>query len=313
MDNRMTGLDIPDRHSLRIGTAPVNWNNFDLTDWRPVVPYPAILDEMKAAGYAGTEWDASFGAEFETLWDEISKRDMSYTGAYRWLDFLNDDAFAADMVELETFTGLLAAIGASHLIVADRMRPHRIACAGAVPTDGSQSLDDAGYAALSQNLTRLAERVSPIGIQVHYHNHVGSYIESPREVEGLVRHLQGGPVDLCFDTGHYAYGGGDALAFLNDHLDSIGYLHLKDVDGTILADARRHGWSFLDALRHIIFCPLGDGDAEIPAIVETLVLSRFDGWLIVEQDTCNGDATLNARNNLRTLLALADDGKDPEP
>ena len=298
---------------LKIGTAPVNWNNFDLENWRPTVPFPAILDEMKAAGYSATEWDASFGTDPGTLSREIVQRDMSYTGAYRWLDFLHDDAFARDLADLAPFLDVLTGIGANHLIVADRLRPERVACAGAVPADGSRSIDDDGFRNISRNLTILAEHVAPLGIRVHYHNHAGTFVETPSEVRALASQLEGSPVDLCFDTGHYAYGGGDARAFLAEYIDSIGYLHLKDVNGGILAEARQKGWSFLEGLRHIIFCPLSAGQAEIPAIVATLMANRFDGWVIVEQDTCEGDSTRNARANLDTILALAQFGKDLAP
>ncbi|HYI25899.1 MAG TPA: sugar phosphate isomerase/epimerase, partial [Thermomicrobiales bacterium] len=153
-----------------------------------------------------------------------------------------------------------------------------------------------------------------LGIQVHYHNHAGSYIETPGEVAALVAHIELSLVDLCFDTGHYAYGGGDANEFVASHLDSIGYLHLKDVNRKVLTEAKQRGWSFLDALRHIIFCPLGEGDANIPSIVATLVNSRFNGWVIIEQDTCKGESTLNARNNRETLARLAvDPGNRKEP
>ena len=45
---------------MRIGTAPINWNNADLTDWRPVVPYERVLAEIREAGYEGTEYGAGF-------------------------------------------------------------------------------------------------------------------------------------------------------------------------------------------------------------------------------------------------------------
>ena len=91
-------------------------------------------------------------------------------------------------------------------------------------------------ASIIRNLNRLAETVAPLGMQVHYHNHAGSYIETPSEVAALVAHIEGSPVNLCFDTGHYAYGGGNANEFVASHLDSIGYLHLKDVNGKILTE-----------------------------------------------------------------------------
>jgi inosose dehydratase len=292
------GPDVSRPAPFRVGTAPVNWNNFDLEDWRPVVPFPRILDEMRAAGYVATEWDASFGTGISTLNQERGSRGMAFTGAYRWLDFLNDDQFDLDLAEIRPFLDTLQGIGVKDLIVADSLRPHRVACAGSVPMDGSESLNPAGYDRIVANLQHLHEVVTPFGLFLHYHNHVGSYIETPAEVEELLSRLDLTFVDLCFDTGHFAFGGGDALKFVEAHASAIGYLHLKDVDGKVLAEARAAQWSFLDALRHYIFCPLGEGDAGIPAILDKLIDNEFNNYVIIEQDTCRGDQTDNARHNL---------------
>ena len=42
-------------------------------------------------------------------------------------------------------------------------------------------------------------------------------------------------VNLCLDTGHISYCGGDNLAIINKHPERIGYLHLKQVDPAIVA------------------------------------------------------------------------------
>jgi inosose dehydratase len=222
-------------------------------------------------------------------------------GAYRWLDLLDASQFRADLSTLKTFLGTLQEIGVAHLIVSDRLRPERVACAGAVPADGSRTLDEAGFKTIATNLSRMAEVVGKHGLAVHYHNHAGTFVESPAELERLIASIEPGSVDLCFDTGHFAYGGGDALAFLRDHLPNIGYLHLKDVDGTVLESARVNGWSFQDALRHYVFCPLGDGNARIGDIVSLLLQDLFAGWVIIEQDTCRGNSTENARANLAAV------------
>jgi inosose dehydratase len=298
MSAQGTGTQDQPVKPLRIGTAPVNWNNFDLEDWRPVVPFPKILDEMLAAGYTATEWDASFGSDVDALNRERDLRRMSFTGAYRWLDFLHDSAFEHDLEEIRPFLGTLQAIGATHLIVADSLRLHRVALAGSVPEDGSKSLDAAGYDRIASNLVRLSDVVAPYGLHLHYHNHVGSFIEHPVEVSELLCRLERTPIDLCFDTGHYAFGGGDALAFVEANVAAIGYVHLKDVDNQVLASARKHNWSFLDALRNYIFCPLGEGNANISAIVDRLIDEQFGNYVIIEQDTCRSDQSVNAQKNL---------------
>ncbi|MBA3275240.1 MAG: TIM barrel protein [Chloroflexia bacterium] len=295
---------------LRIGTAPVNWNNNDLPNWRPFVPFPAILDEMQSAGYLETEWDQSFGGDSGTLNRERIARGMTFAGAYRWMNFLETDEFERDLTAVLPYLETLQGIGASHLIVADSLRPHRVAIAGSVSADGSASLDEPGYDRLAANLDRLADAARSFGLAVHYHNHVGSYIETPAELDRLMIRLDDTPVDLCFDTGHYAFGGGDAFEFLSRHHARVGYLHLKDVDEGVLRDAKMHCWSFLDALRRYIFCPLGAGNARIADTVQLLVSVGFNQYVIIEQDTCRNDSTVNARVNLEMVRTFEQAG-DP--
>ena len=297
-------LDSRGAANVRIATAPVNWNNFDLEDWRPTVPFPGILDRMFEAGYRDTEYDRSFGTDSGLLREAAESRGMSYIGAYVWFDFLDEQTFVTNLERLDAMLPLLTEIGCRHLIVSDRLRPHRVALAGSVPADGSTSLGLDEYAALGARVRRVAERASADGIGVHYHNHVGTYIEAPMELAALRRHLDRALVDLCFDTGHYAYGGGDAARFLREHIRDIGLLHLKDVDPSVRDSARTHGWSFLEALRHYVFCPLGDGAADIRGIAGTLRAGRFPHHVVIEQDTCSGDPTETARRNREFLQSL---------
>ncbi|MBA2468172.1 MAG: TIM barrel protein, partial [Chloroflexia bacterium] len=185
---------------------------------------------------------------------------------------------------------------------------HRVAIAGSVPADGSASLDEDGYQKVATNLERLAAVASSFDLTVHYHNHVGSYIESPAELDCLIERLDDSSVDLCFDTGHYAFGGGDAFEFLAANYGRVGYLHLKDVDEGVLWDAKRQHWSFLEALRQYIFCPIGAGNAWISEIVNLLVSVGFSHCVIVEQDTCRIDSTGNARENLQMVRTFEQAG-----
>ncbi len=290
---------------LTIATAPVNWNNSDLPGWRPVVPFPAILQEMRNAGYPATEWDQSFGSDIQELNAVRASLSMAFCGAYRWLDFQDPANFARDIEAIRPFLEVLAGVDARHLIVADTMRPERIAMAGSVPADGSASLSEGAMETLTANVIALHDVAHQNGLPVQYHNHVGTYVESPSEVEACAYGLLGSPVSLCFDTGHFAFGGGVALEFLRTHLPSIGYVHLKDVDSSVLQEAKTLHWSFLESLRHYIFCPLGEGGANIPAIIGHLVTERFAGPVVIEQDTCRGDATANARANLQTAQLMA--------
>ena len=294
-----------DGSPLRIATAPVNWNVSDLPGWRKHIPFPQILDEMLGAGFRITEYDAALGSDLEAISEEMAKRSMLFCGAYFWVDTQDRAAFERDLASVTTRCSLLQRIGCNNLIVSDVLRPQRVACAGVVPLDGSLSLNADGYAAMATRLHQVAEMGARYDIRVHYHHHAGTFIEAPREVDELLTRLSGSSVDLCLDTGHYAFGGGDPEQFIKDYSDMIGYFHLKDVDPAVLQLAKTLHWGFLEALRHIVFPPLGQGSVGVGGIVQSLVDRNYDGFVVIEQDTSLGDPTETARANLDFVVAAA--------
>jgi inosose dehydratase len=249
---------------------------------------------MASAGYEGTEHDRQFPDDPATLRVALDQRGLTLCASYQWVRLSPETGIEEDLAALDPILGMLTVVGCSTLVIADAMTPERIALAGRIPADGSAGLDHDGWRRLADNLTRVADRASARGVRTVYHNHVGSYVESAEECARLVELLPGTGATLCFDTGHYAYGGGDPTEFVRRHSNLIGHLHLKDVAPAILTKARAEGWSFTDALRRVVFCPFGTGMVDIPAIVRALQAADFDGWVVVEQDTCEGDPTERA-------------------
>jgi inosose dehydratase len=284
---------------MKIATAPVNWNNDDIPGWRNPVPFPDLLDRMSEAGYRATEYDDKIGPEPTAVGAEATKRNLELCGFFQWVDLRHAEVFATEVPAIVERLRQLSELGCRHLVIADRMTPERDAIAGQVPPDGSASLNDNGYEVLAEHADALAGTAREHGFSTHYHNHVGTYVETPDEVERFARHIAGSAVDFCFDTGHFAYGGGDPKAFIEANLKQIGHLHLKDVDGPVLARARAQRKSFRDALRDLVFAPLGQGTAGVREIVTFLHQQRYPGWIVIEQDTCAGDPTATARDNLQ--------------
>lgn len=281
---------------LRIATASVNWNNDDLGG-NAEYPFPMILDRAREAGYDAIEYHPLFGDDIDTLNREAEARGFTWCGTYHPIDLVSGPLTDEQHDAVEVKAARLAALGCRDMVVAQNAVPERIAIAGQVPEDGSQSLTPDAYTLAAANLHAAAAVARRHGIALRFHNHVGTWIETPAELAALLEQLDTALVDLCFDTGHYAYGGGEPLAFMRDNLEAIGYIHLKDVDASVLAEARKQRWSFLEALNHVIFSPLGDGSARIPEILKLLTDSGFGGWVVVEQDTCHGDPTEVARQN----------------
>lgn len=254
---------------------------------------------MMEAGYSATEVGGTLATDPIVLRQELEKRDMTPCGAYLPLTLDQASLPAIDEHRLSERLLFLSSIGCDHLIVACESTPERVSLAGHVPDN--DGLTDVGWRHLGMNLEYIGRRSTPLGISVHFHNHVGTLVETPQEVERLVDVLPIPWVDLCFDTGHYVYGGGEPARFFEAHRDLIRYLHVKDVDQTVLDRCRQKRLGFDEALRQFVFCELGQGSVGIEHVLGLLIDHGYSGWIVVEQDTTPHPPTESARRNREYL------------
>lgn len=287
---------------MRIATAPVNWNNPDVPEYRAWLPYPRMMDEFVRAGYDATEWGPGMPEDPHELKAALDARGLTMVGAFVGLGFRDLGRHDAEMARAMGIARRLQATGGRLLVAAEAGDDRRHGEAGHV--DESHGLVDEQWKDLARGLHDLADRLAPMGMKVVFHNHVGTYVETPAETARLLDETDPAKVGWCLDVGHLAYGGGDALALLAEYGDRVAHIHLKDVDGEVLARARAEGWSFGDALKAFIFPSLGEGIADIPGVVAELVRRGYDGWYVLEQDTCPGDPLETARQNREYLEAL---------
>ena len=61
-------------------------------------------------------------------------------------------------------------------------------------------------------------------------------------------------------------------------------VHFKDIDPVVKARAVAERTGFYDACAQGIFCNLGKGDVDFPAVRQVLLDAGFQGWCTVEQD-----------------------------
>ena len=84
-------------------------------------------------------------------------------------------------------------------------------------------------------------------------------------------------------------------------------MHFKDIDPAVRASVIANRTDFYEACGQGIFCNLGEGAVDFPAVRKLLVDGGFTGWCTVEQD-CDPegatsplkDATAN-RNYLQSI------------
>jgi inosose dehydratase len=283
---------------VRIATAVVNWNNPDIPDVFAWIPYREALDHMVEAGYDATEWGPSMPTDPVELGDALRSRGLDLVGAFVGLGFRDAALQGAEIERALGIARSLAANGGKVLIAAEAGDDRRRGEAGHV--DEARGLSDEQWFNLGSGLNGLARRLQPLGMTLAFHNHVGTYVETPAETARLLDETDGALVGWCLDIGHLAFGGGNAIDLLPKYADRVKHVHVKDVDGAILAQAKAEGWSFGQALAKFIFPPLGAGIARIPEVVRALQGVGYDGWYVIEQDTAP-DPTTTARAN-RTFL-----------
>jgi len=280
---------------MKIATAPCNWNNGDIPDFRPYTEAGQMMDEMVEAGYSATEWGPGMPDDPEVVRTEMGKRDLDMVGAFVRLGYRDREKWdEADEAALSVARRVKAA-GGSILVAAELGDDRRDAEGGHV--DESRGLTDEQWTHLAEGLSHLADLLEPMGMRVVLHNHVGTYVETAAETKRFLEETDPAKVGWCLDVGHLKYGGGDAMDFLPTYGDRVEHVHLKDVDPQVLQRAKDENWSFSKALYEIIFPELGQGLVDIPEIVRWLEKNGYDGWYVLEQDTTHKHPKDAARIN----------------
>jgi len=75
---------------------------------------------------------------------------------------------------------------------------------------------------------------------------------------------------------------------LNRFSDRIWYIHFKDCQPDVAAASRREGWDYFQSVGNGVFCELGQGCVDFPAVKAWLDQRLDIKWGIVEQDILPG-------------------------
>lgn len=295
--------------SARIANAPVSWGVSEATGGRQPAP-STFLAEVAACGYAGTELGplGYLPTDPPALRSALAGAGLALVGAFCPVRLHEEATQEAALRDADELIALLAAGGATVLVLADAGDDRRRGVAGRVPADGSASLTDAEWEVFAAGASEIARRAAAHGLRTDFHPHAATYVETPDEIAALLDRTDPALVGLCLDTGHVTYGGGDAVALARRYRPRIGHVHLKDVRRALLADARAAGWTFADAVARGVFPPLGGGDVDFPGVVAALG-PAYAGWYVVEQDrvvTDEDPATVSRDDAARSRRYIAD-------
>jgi inosose dehydratase len=265
----------------RIAVAPDSWGIWFANDPRQV-PWSTFLDEAAAAGFDAIElgpW-GYLPTNAEILRPELARRELTLTGAFVMTDFLHPDAWATNKDHIGEVCALLNEFGSEHLVLLNTLYTDLLTGKVVAPTQ----LDKDTWPRMLDVLNAIGEASAREGIRAVFHPHADSVIEYEPAIEMLLERSDPATVALCLDIGHHAYCGGEAVSFMRRHHDRIPYLHLKNVDPTIIESVRRDGVAFAAAVQEGAFTTLDAGVIDLRQFRDALNAVGYDGWAVVEQD-----------------------------
>ena len=292
---------------IKIGNAPCSWGIEFASD--PAYPtWQSVLSQCAGAGYKGIELGpiGYMPEDPAILSDELAKNDLSIIGGVVFRPF-HDAAKWDEVMDASVRTcKALVAHGAKHLVLIDSISPRRAPTAGR--TDEAEQMDDAEWSAFRDRIATIAKMgTEEYGLTVGMHAHAAGFIDFEPELERLLDEVDESILKICFDTGHHSYAGYDPVAFMKRHIDRISYMHFKDIDPAVKADVVANRTDFYKACGQGIFCNLGQGDVDFPAVRQVLLDAGFEGWCTVEQDcdpSMPGTPLEDAESNRKFLESI---------
>jgi len=288
---------------VKIGINPISWANDDLPELGGDTPLERILSEGSAIGYRGFELGNKFPREPESLRKVLAQYGVElvsgwYSGELARRSVDEEIAAAGSHVQL------LAKNGAKVMVygeVADSIQGKQDMPLSRRP----QFTGDAQWRDYASRLDAFARYTLSRGIKLAFHHHMGAYVQTGADIDRLMS-LTGPQVGLLLDSGHLAFAGADVLDVLNRHIARVCHVHCKDVRPSILAQAHKEDWSFLQSVLKGVFTVPGDGAIDFRSLLDRLRQHGYRGWLVVEaeQDPALAPSYQYAQLGFRYLSAL---------
>ena len=242
-------------------------------------PMDRAIAEIGSLGYEGVEMFDGNVADYATRPQELTTMledaGVELVSVYTGGNFIYDEILPDELHRVTRAAELAQQFGAANLVVGG----------GARRASGTKDED---YERLGAALDAVTDIAAAHGLAACYHPHLTTIVESPEDLDRLMALTR---IGFCPDTAHLAAGGGDPAALIRRYPDRLSHVHLKDL--------RRDPLEFL---------PLGVGQIDFADVRDALVESGYDGWLVVELDSYDGDprdAAAHSKTFLDRLLATS--------
>ncbi len=264
----------------RLGIAPIAWSNDDLPELGGNTSLETCLTESREAGFSGVETGGKFPKSKYELSKVLKAHDLSLCGGW-YSGTLLDTELEQEKDLIEGQLELFKALNAPCLVYGETAGT--IQNVKSAPLNRRRNLNEQQFRSYGEKLTSFAEWCSEKGMEISFHYHMGTAVETEHDVDLLMKYT-GEAVKLLYDAGHMAFAGGDVLGIIEKYGNRISHVHAKDVRLQVINKLDRDKESFLDAVLKGAFTVPGDGSLDFDEIIKRLAGIGYEGWFVVEAE-----------------------------
>jgi inosose dehydratase len=297
-----------ERDKIRFAIMPTCWTNDDFRWVGNDITFEQCVSEMALAGFEGCSVGHKFPTDVSTLKKALDLRGLQVSEPWVSLYFTANDMADLTIEAFREQITFITAMGGERIVVAELGGSvHQLPDVAVLPNKAV--FDDDQWTRLADGLHEVGKLTKEAGLELCYHHHVGSGVQTRAEVDRLMAATDPELVHLLLDTGHLLWGGDDPLDLARAHADRIRHVHLKDIRAAVLAEAVERRWSFYDGMMAGVFTVPGDGCIDFPPLLQTLADAGYEGWFSVEaeQDASKANPleyAMKARAYLRDVVGF---------
>ena len=291
---------------IQYGTNPIAWANDDDPSIGADIPTERILDEAgRQIGFDGIENGHRWPDDPKALKALLGSYGLKFVSGWYSTELLVrsvDDEIAAFQPHLAK----LRENGCKVCVTAECS--NTVHGSPTTPVNDKPVLTADEMKAFGAKMEKFAEYMASQGIDLAYHHHMGTVVESPAEIDAFMA-ATGPATKLLFDAGHCYFGGGDPAEVLTRHAARVRHFHAKNVRPAVAKRVRAENLSFLQGVLAGAFTVPGDqeGAIDFAPLMRILAKAGYSGWLVIEaeQDPSLRNPLLYQTLGLATLKRLA--------
>ena len=272
---------INDPNGITWGMHPIAWRNDDIPEVGEWNTIDIMFDDLAEVGFAGTEVAGWYPSKEETK-EKADAAGLRIVAQW-FSSFIVRDGVEAVTPDFRATCEYLQFLGATRVVVSEQtgsVQGIRDICI----FENKPLLKDEEWPVLAEGLNRLGEIAHEYGLDLVYHHHLGTVVQTKGETLRLLELTDPDKVSLLFDTGHAYVGDGDVMGLLRGAIDRIKHVHFKDVRPAKMEESRATKRSFLDSFLAGMFTVPGDGTIDFTEPYAFLVEHGYKGWILVEAE-----------------------------